>query len=83
MPQDERMIAALLRERRTYVSQDKPDRIEQVDAELSRHGYRPEPEVATDTPPQDRTAGDPAQQTADTPAPAKKAAAPRISKPKD
>lgn len=35
----DRNIAALLREREGYVLYGKPDRVEQVDADLKRRGY--------------------------------------------
>lgn len=108
MAKDERMIAALLRERNAYVARRLQHRVDQVDKQLHRLGYTPEVQEPEAEQPQGRTGTDPAQQTADTtptppspvasepvsdaaqetaaaavpPAPVKKAAAPRRTKPK-
>lgn len=39
MVRDEGMIAALKRERATYVSRGDTDRVKQVDEQLKHHGY--------------------------------------------
>lgn len=61
MAKDERMIAALLREREGYERRGLDDRVRQVDEQLAHHGYKPEP--GEDAGPQGRTA--PPQKTAD------------------
>jgi hypothetical protein len=72
MARDENMIAALKRERASYVAQGKIDRVDQVDEQLRHHGYEPdsepekEPKGRTSTPQQTADAGKP---------PAKKTAA--------
>lgn len=38
---EDRMVAALLRERDAYVRQGKPDRVAQVDEQLALRGYSP------------------------------------------
>ncbi|MFS0697804.1 hypothetical protein [Streptomyces nitrosporeus] len=60
---DENMVAALRRERATYVAKGKDDRVQQVDDQLRRLGAASEPGGGEG--PQGRTPGDPAQQTAD------------------
>lgn len=52
MARDERMIAALRRERAGYVARGDADRVAQVDRQLAHYGYQPEPDPAQ-TPPQD------------------------------
>lgn len=76
MARDENMIAALKRERAGYVARGDEDRVRQVDEQLAHHGYEPEDEQSE---PQGRTAAP--QQTADGPAPAKKAASKRAAAP--
>lgn len=72
MASNDNMIAALLRERAIYETQDKTDRVRQVDEQLEHYGYTPEPDQADG--PQGRTASP--QQTADQgKAPTKKTAA--------
>jgi hypothetical protein len=60
---DDRMIAALLREREGYVRRGLDDRVAQVDEQLAHYGHQPEAEDRT-TPPSGRTA-DSGQVTAD------------------
>ena len=71
MAKDERMIAALLREREGYKRRGLDDRVRQVDEQLQHYGHKPEPDESDG--PQGRTA--PPQQTAAGKPPAKKAAA--------
>ncbi|WP_326597753.1 hypothetical protein [Streptomyces sp. NBC_01803] len=59
MAPDERMIAALQRERAGYAARGLDDRVRQVDEQLAHYGYEPDPEDG----PQGRTA--PPQDTAD------------------
>lgn len=78
MASNDNMIAALLRERATYVTQGKTDRVRQVDQQLEYHGY--EPEADQEKEPQGRS--EPPQQTADTGRPAaKKTAAKKTAAP--
>lgn len=58
------MVAALLRERETYVRRGQDDRIRQVDEQLAHYGYEPEQAEASEGP-QGRTSTDGLQQTAD------------------
>lgn len=60
---DDRMIAALLRERDGYERRGLADRVAQVDEQLALRGYEPERDGVS-APPQGRTA-DGGQQTAD------------------
>lgn len=70
MPRDERLIAALKRERAGYLARGLEDRAAQVDEQLQIHGHEtPEVEV-----PEGRTSVESVQQTADTTAPAETAA---------
>jgi hypothetical protein len=82
MAQDDNMIAALKRERATYVARGMDDRVAQVDEQLAHYGHEPS---QTKDEPQGRTAPDSQQQTADSSgpkdagqdkSPAKKTAAP-------
>lgn len=72
MASNDNMIAALLRERATYVTQGKTDRVRQVDEQLEHYGYEPEaeaeaePQGRMETPQQTAVQGQP---------PAKKTAA--------
>ncbi|MEV8395921.1 MULTISPECIES: hypothetical protein [unclassified Streptomyces] len=66
---EDRMVAALRRERATYARQGKDDRVAQVDEQLRHLGHTPEPDPDSE-PPQNRTAKDPAQQTTGPAAPA-------------
>lgn len=78
MARNERMIAALLRERDGYARRGLDDRVKQVDEQLQHHGYAPEPDGNSG--PQGRTA--PPQQTTDAGKPtAKKAAAKKTAAP--
>jgi len=61
---DERMIAALLREREGLVRRELADRVAQVDEQLKLHGYVEDEKPARKQPPQGRSAKPP-QQTAD------------------
>lgn len=45
---DENMIAALKRERATYVSRGQDDRVAQVDEQLKHYGYEGQQDPATD-----------------------------------
>lgn len=56
MATNDNMIAALLRERAGYKRRGLDDRVRQVDEQLARYGYKPEPKKRTAPP----------QQTADT-----------------
>ena len=58
MARDENMIAALKRERATYVAQGEPDRVAQVDEQLKHYGYDGEQDATVDP------AGGPAGRTA-------------------
>lgn len=69
MASDDKMIAALLRERAGYEAHGKTDRVRQVDEQLAHYGYEPEGEQKKA--PQGRTSAP--QQTADQ-APTKRAA---------
>lgn len=62
-PRDENMIAALKRERATYVARGDDDRVRQVDEQLRHYGHNPE--ASEDNGPQGRTGPDGQQQTAD------------------
>ncbi|MGW0537813.1 hypothetical protein [Streptomyces sp. NPDC003032] len=56
------MIAALLRERDTYKTQGKTDRVRQVDEQLAHYGHTPEaeePQGRTATPQQSAVQGRP------------------------
>lgn len=64
---DDRMVAALLRERDSYQRQDKPDRVAQVEQQLRLHGW---------TQP-DQPSEDPAQDASDRTPPRGRRAAPR------
>lgn len=65
-PQNDRMIAALLRERAGLETQGKTDRVGQVDEQLELHGYKPEEKAdAKKQAPQGRAATPPKQQTKD------------------
>ncbi|NUS74868.1 MAG: hypothetical protein HOV70_01540 [Streptomyces sp.] len=68
MAKNDRMIAALRREREGYVRRGLDDRVRQVDEQLEHFGYKPEPGESDG--PQGRTA--PPQQTADVGRPAAK-----------
>lgn len=46
---DNRMIAALLRERAGLVAQGKTDRVEQVDEQLEHYGYKPDGSKSDDS----------------------------------
>ncbi|QFZ75095.1 hypothetical protein GFH48_19100 [Streptomyces fagopyri] len=61
MARDENMIAALKRERATYVAAGDEDRVRQVDESLAHYGY--EPQASEDDGPQGRTQAP--RQTAD------------------
>lgn len=62
---DERIVAALLRERANFVNQGKEERVKQVDEQLAHHGYTPEEKVdVRKQAPQGRSAKPP-QQTKD------------------
>jgi hypothetical protein len=61
MAKDERMIAALLREREGYERRGLDDRVRQVDEQLAHHGHKSKPDE--DAGPQGRTA--PPQKTAE------------------
>ncbi|MFE6025540.1 hypothetical protein [Streptomyces niveus] len=63
MANDERMIAALLRERGAYVAQNRQDRVDQVDEQLRRLGH--DPEDQDDGLPAGRSGIEATQQTAD------------------
>lgn len=54
-PRNDKMIAALLRERSGYESQGKDDRVAQVDEQLVHYGYEPEAKPARKQPPQGRS----------------------------
>ncbi|MDT0306867.1 hypothetical protein RM780_07805 [Streptomyces sp. DSM 44917] len=45
---DERMVAALLRERAGYLRRGDEDRVAQVDAQLRHYGHNPGPEPGPD-----------------------------------
>jgi hypothetical protein len=51
---NDRMVAALLREREGYVRRGLPDRVAQVDEQLAHYGYAPQ--AADTVPPEGRTA---------------------------
>lgn len=53
---DDRMIAALLRERAGYEAVGKADRVAQVDEQLVHYGYQPDGASARKRPPQGRSA---------------------------
>ncbi|WP_381797289.1 hypothetical protein [Streptomyces niveus] len=65
MANDERMIAALLRERGAYVAQGRQDRVDQVDEQLRRLGHDPEHQDQHDGLPAGRSGIEATQQTAD------------------
>lgn len=62
-PRDENMIAALKRERATYVARGDDDRVRQVDEQLKHYGHNPE--GAEGDGPKGRTGPEGKQQTAD------------------
>lgn len=68
MPRDERLIAALKRERAGYLARGLEDRAAQVDEQLQIHGHE-----AVEVP-EGRASLESVQQTADTTAPAETAA---------
>lgn len=63
MAGDDNMIAALKRERATYVARGDDDRVRQVDEQLKHYGYKPD--ASDDDGPQGRTGPDGQQHTAD------------------
>lgn len=71
MERNESMIAALKRERATYVAAGDDDRVRQVDASLKHYGYSDpqaeEPKERTQAPQQtaDQSTAQPAQQAAE------------------
>ena len=71
MARDENMIAALKRERATYVAAGDDDRVRQVDESLKHYGYEPdgdseqgEPKGRTSAPQQTAEQGRPASKRA-------------------
>lgn len=72
MARDENMIAALKRERATYVAAGDDDRVRQVDESLKHYGYEPDGDSEQDGP-KGRTSAP--QQTAAQDKPASKRAA--------
>jgi hypothetical protein len=63
MERDERMIAALRRERAAYVARGNEDRVRQVDEQLKHYGA--EPEAVEETGPAGRSGLGAQQSTAD------------------
>ncbi|MFD6531580.1 hypothetical protein [Streptomyces sp. NPDC060184] len=62
---DDRMVAALKRERASYEARGMDDRVAQVDEQLAHYGHEPSKEKhAQDAPPQGRTAPATRQTTA-------------------
>lgn len=72
MARDENMIAALKRERATYVASGDDDRVRQVDESLKHYGYEPGSDSEQDSP-QGRTSA-PQQTATQGKAPSKRAA---------
>jgi hypothetical protein len=87
MARDDNMIAALKRERASYVARGMDDRVAQVDEQLAHYGHEPSKKSQTDEEPQGRQTPDAQQQTTsssgsndDSKTPARKTTAPAAKK---
>lgn len=65
-PRDENMIAALKRERATYVAAGQEDRVAAVDEQLQHYGYTGQQDPGAGDEPKGRTGKDNRQRTATT-----------------